>query len=158
MSRKSMIEIYGKRYVSPGVFGKPFGWSNQKVTAACKDGRIVGAIIDSGKWFVPVDALRPLDLEEIRMLLIAILWKKNKTDNSFEEVDQASIVGILTYLEKTQYIEPFDKQSEMFLSNVVLTEKGFKLATAGKAVPPNWLERCTTLIQTIASVITIASV
>ena len=67
VKRKKMCEIDGKRYVTPSVFGNAIGWNRQKVTVACKEGRIVGACQDtSGSWIIPLDTVKQLETEQIR--------------------------------------------------------------------------------------------
>ena len=65
--KKKMCEINGIRYTIPKVFAECCGWTTQKVRAACKDGRIIGAYKDiSNNWMIPCDAVKPLELETIR--------------------------------------------------------------------------------------------
>ena len=157
MIRKKMCELNGKRYVIPSVFGNAIGWSGQKVTAACKEGRIVGACQDtSGRWIIPVDTMKPLETEQIRSLMVTTVYLKNRPNHTLDYSDHESTVSVYTYLQQTGYIEPFDAESERIPFEVVLTEKGIKLATEGKPLNLNWLNIGTTVIQVAASLITIA--
>ena len=87
-----MCEINGKRYVTPGVFGDVIGWNKQKVTAACKEGRIIGACQDtSGSWMIPVDAMKPLEAEQIRALMVTTVYLKNRPDHVLDYSDHESM-------------------------------------------------------------------
>lgn len=155
--RKKMCEIDGKRYVTPSVFGNGIGWSRQKVTAACKEGRIIGAYPDtSGSWIIPVDAPRPLEVKQIRSLMVTTVYLKNRPDHVLDYSDHESIVALYSYLQHTGYIQPFNTDSERIPYEVVMTEKGVKLATEGKGLHLDWLNIGTTVIQVAASIITIA--
>ena len=152
-----MCEINGERYVTPGVFGDSIGWSRQKVTSACRDGRIVGACKDtSGSWIIPVDAMKPLETEQIRELMVTTVYLKNKPDHPLDYSDHEKTAALYTYLQQTGYIEPFNTDSERIPYEVILTEKGIGLATEGKPLNLDWLHIGSTVIQVAASVITIA--
>ena len=154
--RKKMCEIGGKRYVAPGVFGNGIGWNKQKVTAACKEGRIIGACQDtSGSWIIPVDSPKPLELEQIRALMVTTVYLKNRPDHVLDYSDHESIVAVYSYLQHAGYIQPFNTDSERIPYEVVMTEKGVKLATEGKGLNLDWLNIGTTVIQVAASIITI---
>ena len=156
MQQKKMCEINGIRYVTPSVFANAIGWNNQKVTAACKDGRIIGACKDSsGKWIIPVDAMKPLEMEQIRSLMVTTVYLKNRPDHVLDYSDHKQIVELYSYLQKIGYIEPFKTNGKRIPYEVVLTERGVKLATEGKSLNLNWLKIGTTVIQVAASVITI---
>lgn len=151
-----MCEINGQRYVTPSVFASGCGCNTQKITAACIDGRIIGACKDtSGKWIVPIDAARPLELEKIRELMVSSLYLKNKPDTVLDYSDQAQIDRLYTYLQLTGYIEPFDHDSKRIPYEVTLTSKGMKLATEGIPLSVNWLKIGSTVIQVCASLLTI---
>ena len=159
MLRKKMCELNGKRYVTPSVFGDAIGWSRQKVTVACREGRIVGACQDtSGKWIIPVDTMKPLETEQIRSLMVTTVYLKNKPNHTLDYVDHESTVSVYSYLQQTGYIEPFNTESERIPYEVVMTERGIKLATEGNSLNLNWLNIGTTVIQVAASLITIAQV
>ena len=151
-----MCEINGKRYVTPSVFGNVIGWSKQKVTAACKEGRIIGADQDSsGSWIIPVDAPNPLELEQIRSLMVTTVYLKNRPDHVLDYSDHESIVAVYSSLQHAGYTQPFNTDSERIPYEVVMTEKGVKLATEGKGLNLDWLNIGTTVIQVAASIITI---
>jgi hypothetical protein len=157
MQKNKMCEIDGKRYVIPSVFGDGIGWNCSKVTAACKDGRIVGACKDtSGKWIIPTDTVKPLETDQIRSLMITTVYLKNKPNHVLDYSEHDSIVAVYSYLQQTGYIEPFNSSSERITYEVVMTEKGLKLATEGKQLSLNWLSIGTTVIQVAASILTIA--
>lgn len=154
--KKKMCVIDGKRYIAPGTFADACGWSSQKVTAACKDGRVVGAYQDlSNNWLIPIDAPMPLDKEKIRELMVACVCLKNRPDLPLDYNNHERIVAVYMYLMNTGYIEPFDERSDRIPYEVVLTEKGMKVATEGKSVTLNWLQIGSSVIQVAASIITI---
>ena len=75
--RNNMCEINGIRYVKPSVFGDMCGLSRQKITAACEDGRIIGACKDSSdKWIIPVNTCKPLEIDKIREVLVTVVYLK----------------------------------------------------------------------------------
>lgn len=157
--REKMCEINGQRYVTPSVFGKWCGWSQQKITAACEDGRIIGADKDtSDKWIIPVNACKPLEIDTIREVLVTVVYLKNRPDSPLDYSDHNAIVSLYTYLQHIGYLEPFNPDSNRIPYEVVLTEKGMKLATEGKSLNLNWLTIGTTVIQVAASLITIGQV
>ena len=155
--KKKMCEINGKRYITPGVFASSCGWSAQKMTSACKDGRVIGAEKDiSNNWLIPIDSPRPLEIEQIRQVMVTSLYLKNRPTHILDYNDQTNIVALYTYLFNTGYIEPFDTNSNRIPYDVILTDKGMKLATEGKPLCLNWISIGTTVIQVAASIITIA--
>ena len=86
MRQRTLTEINGITYMSPKATGDKWDMSSQKVTAACKDARVVGATKDSGNhWIIPIDSPYPLGKEQIRQVLIAILAVKNKPGIRYPE-------------------------------------------------------------------------
>lgn len=156
MKKPMMCEIDGKRYVTPGIFGSTLGWNRQKVTAACIDGRIIGACKDtSGSWIIPVNTVKPLEIDQIRSLMVTTVYLKNNPNHVLDYQDHDKTVAVYSYLQQTGFIEPFDDNSDRIPYEVVMTEKGIKLATEGKPLDLNWLHVGTTVIQVIASIITV---
>lgn len=154
--KKKMITIGGKRFVTPGVFADGCGKSTQKITAACKDGRIIGACQDSSRnWIIPVNAMAPLEIEQIRQLMIVSLYLKNKPEHVLDYSEHDEIVSVYSYLQQIGYIYPFNENSESIPYEVILTEKGMKIATEGSPISINWLQVGSTVIQVAASVLTI---
>ena len=151
-----MLTINGERFVTPGVFADGCGKSTQNITAACKDGRIVGACQDaSGNWIIPINAMAPLEIEQIRKLMIISLYLKNKPEHALDYSEHDDVVRVYSYLQQTGYINPFNENSERIPYEVVLTEKGMKIATEGSPISINWLQLGSTVIQVAASILTI---
>lgn len=156
---KKMCEINGVRYITPKVFADCCDCSAQKITAACKDGRIIGAYKDmKNNWMIPCDALKPLELETIRKLMVATLYLKNNPGKEIGNIEHDVIIRLYDYLFQCGYINQFEHESKRIPYEVVLTEKGFKVATEGKKVNINWLNIGVSLIQVAASVITVVQV
>ena len=127
------------------------------MTAACADGRIIGACKDtSGRWIIPVDAIHPLETEQIRLLMVTTVYLQNRRNHVLDYTDYADIVSVYSYLQQAGYIEPFNSYSNRIPYEVVMTDKGVKLATEGKPLDLNWVTIGTTVIQVAASVLTIA--
>lgn len=153
---KNVFEINGKRYMNPKSAADCWGLSTQAVTTACRQGRVVGAEKDSSnKWIIPIDAHKPLSSDEIRSLLILILALKNRPNLVIAQQSNADIIIVLDYLFDIKCIEAFDHTDKNIPHSVVLTEKGFKIATEGKALDLSFIDAGATFIQVVASVITI---
>ena len=154
--KKTMVEIKGERYITPKPAADCWGMSQQAVTSACRDGRILGAFQDTrGKWLVPANACKPMEREDIRRILILSLALKNRPDQVINNNSFDQMVTVYRYLRDTGYIEDFDEKSERIPFEVVLTEKGMTTAISGKKINFDIFNAGTTLIQLIASVITI---
>ena len=154
MKQKKLCEIDGIIYMSPGSAGDLLNYSVQKVTAACNGGRVENAIKDSsGKWIIPVNSRKPLELEQIRKILICLISMKNKPSNQNLDLAVNQIEALFEYLKNTGYIEEFSIVSSMFPYDVVLTEKGIRTATEGSAVDIDWIN----VIGILTNIISIAT-
>ena len=64
---RALAEINGVKYMAPKAAGDLWKISRQRVTAACKDGRVVGVCFDlKGHYMIPVNSKKPLERETIR--------------------------------------------------------------------------------------------
>ncbi len=154
--QRSLIKIGNMTYMSPKAAGDLWNMKYQSVTAACVDGRVIGAIKDSSdKFIIPIDAFKPLDKEEIRKLMITTLYLKNRPSFDIGFNDNEQIVKLYTYLEGIGYIEPFNSSSNKIPYEAILTDKGMHLATEGGHVDIDWCNIGITVIQIAASMITI---
>ena len=153
--KKKMIEINGKRYVTAGVFSDNCDMNTQKVVAACKDGRVLGACKDSsGRWIIPTETYKPLETEYIRKVLVIVLYLKNWPEKEIDLSQYGNIVNLFIYLSKTGYIEEFDVNCERIPHEAILTEKGMALATKGEKLDFDWLRDSSMIIQTVAALLT----
>jgi len=142
--QKSLVEINGIKYMSPKAAGDMWGMNCQKVTSACKDGRVVGAVKDSSNHFIiPINSLHPLEKEQIRTILIALLVTKNNTKVSLP----SGIEQLLDYLRSIGLIEGRD----------TLTDKGMKLATSGKEIQIDWKNVAMNILGIISNLASIWS-
>lgn len=148
MLQKTLIEIDGKKYMSPKAAGDLWDMSPQKVAAECKAGRIVGATKDSGGHFIiPIEARKPLDAETIRKVLIALLAMKNKPGTNL--LDENGATELHEYLRDIGLVEGQN------LRMAVLTNKGMELATTGKLVEVDWPNAAVNVISIIGSLASI---
>lgn len=154
--QRKLCEINGVKYMSPSAAADLWNISTQKITAACKDGRIEGAILDSSdKWIIPVNARKPLEKAEIKTLLVGTLCLKNKPNTLPHEMTSLNIDIIYDYLYHTGYIEQFDRNSDRIPFDVILTDRGMKLATEGSTPSVNWVNAGLTIISIASDIITI---
>jgi len=131
--------------MSPKAAGDKWNMSPQKVTAACKDGRVVGATKDSSdRYIIPIDSPHPMEKEQIRMTLIAILALKNRPESRLPD----GIEQLFSYLRDIELLEGKD----------TLTDKGMDWATSGNKVDVNWVNASTTILGVLGSLASIWSV
>ena len=145
MRQRMLTELNGITYMSPKAAGDKWNMSPQKVTAACKDARVVGAIKDSGnRWIIPIDSPCPLEKEQIRTALIAVLAAKNWPGTRLPGGTDL----LFDYLRAIDLLEGTD----------TLTDKGMQLATAGKSASIDWKNAGATILSVIGSLASIWSV
>lgn len=122
--------------------GDKWNMSTQKVTAACKDGRVVRAMKDSGnRWIIPIDSPHPLEKEQIRQILIAILAVKNRPETRLPNGTER----LFGYLRAIDLLEGTE----------TLTERGMQLATVGESVSIDWKNVSATILSVIGSLASI---
>ncbi len=155
MVQRKLVEIDGRKYMSPSAAGDLWNMKHQAVTRACIDGRIVGATQDSSeKWIIPIEARKPLETEVIRQILICILVLKNRQE-SIDRQSLEDVNKVYQYLIDVGLIEKTDEKTIDSIRNLVLTDKGMKIATEGKHTNIKGINAGTTVVQLVASVITI---
>ena len=154
MKQRTIFDIDGKTYMSPkGAADKWNNISRQKIVAECVAGKVVGAQRDStGKWIIPINAHQPIDDEKIRQILISLLCLKNNPNLETTDEKKSQIEVVVEYLKKTGFLEDDDSTN---LRKLVLTEKGIHLATEGNKLQVNWINAGFTLVQVVASIMTI---
>lgn len=144
MRQRTLTEINGITYMSPKAAGDWWNISPQKVTAACKDARVVGATKDSGnRWIIPIDSPHPLEKEQIRQVLIAVLAVKNRPGTRLPDGTEQ----LCDYLRSINLLEGTD----------TLTDRGMQLATAGETVSVDWKNAGATILSVIGSLASIWS-
>ncbi len=131
--QRSVFEINGQTLYSPKGAADKWGLSYQAVTRACKEGRIVGAFLDStNKWCIPDTAMKPLEKKVIKKILIITLSLKNTPDITISELENYDIPKIYKYLKETGYIKDFNEDSNRIPYEVSLSDKGMSLVFDNK--------------------------
>lgn len=137
MKYPSIIELNGQKYMNTKTAATAWNLKPTTVAEYCKEHKICNAIkYLEARWYVPVDAVKPLSNEEIRRFLILTLQLKNKPsleiDWSTFPGDYSSVELIYRYLVFRNMIESFDIQDKKHIPyEVVLTQKGMEIATSG---------------------------
>lgn len=142
MKYPSIIELNGQKYMNTKTAADAWNLRPATVAEYCKDGKIYNAkkYLES-RWYIPVNAVKPLSNEEIRRFLILTLQLKNKPslkiDWSTFPSDYSSVELIYRYLVFRNMIENFDIQDKKHIPyEVVLTPKGMEIATSGHREKP----------------------
>ena len=109
--------------------------NSRQVANLCPE--IQGALKLKGRWYIPVEAKKPLQENEKRQLLLLTLQLKNnpaqKLDLSYMPFDISDIRMIYDSLAYGKYIEPFEIDNPVEIPyKVVLTSKGFEMAMTRK--------------------------
>lgn len=150
MKQKALVEIDGKKYMSPKAAGDLWSMSHQAVTAACNEGRVEGVARDSGNHFIiPIDAKKPIEKETIRKILISLLAMKNRPGS--ELLNHSGADELFSYLESIGLIEGND------LWTAALTNKGMEWATSGARIQIDWVNAGITLLSVLRSLASIWS-
>ena len=157
--QQPVFEINGQTYYSPKGAASKWGISHQAVTAACKEGRIIGAFQDSTKkWCIPDSAMKPLDSRIIRNILIITLSLKNTPNISISELENYDVPKIYKYLKDTGYIIEFNESSNRIPYEAILSNKGMSLAFNKKKEGVEWTSIAALFVQCIPSLIEIGAV
>lgn len=157
--RRNVFEIDGKIYYSPKIMAERWQISYQAVAAACKEGRIVGVVQDlSNNWCIPDTAMKPLDKDSIRKILIITLSLKNTPDVNIVGLDNYDILTLYRYLRDTKYIKEFNENSDRIPYEATLTEKGMELVINNKKSFINWSDIGSMFIQCIPSFLEIGTI
>ena len=138
MKYQSIIELNGKKYMNTKTAANAWNLRPSTVSNYCAKGKICQAIkYFEKRWYIPIDAVKPLSDDEIRKFLILTLQLKNKPslkiDWSEFQGDKSARDTIYRYLVFRELIESFDISDEKRIPyEVVLTQKGLEFATASK--------------------------
>jgi len=116
-------------------------WQLTKATIAkhCRDNKIPGAFKYGGQWYIPSDALKPLQPKDERYFLRLILELKNrpdyKLDFEYEGINTALIPPVCDWLLQRGLINPFERTAApgSLLYQVSLTKKGMHALLTAKA-------------------------
>lgn len=156
--QRTVFEINNKTYYSPKGAAHKWGISHQAVTAACKEGRIVGAFQDSTKkWCIPDTAMKPLDSDIIRKILIITLSLKNTPNITISDLENYDIPKVYKYLKETGYIKDYNENSNRIPYEATLSDKGLSLAFDKKKEGGEWTNIATLFVQCIPSLIEIGA-
>ena len=138
MKQRTIFDIDGKTYMSPK--GAADKWNN------------ISRRDSTAKWIIPINAQQPIDDEKIRQILISLLCLKNNPNLETTDDKMSQIEVVVEYLKKTGFLKDDDSTN---LRDLVLTEKGIHLATEGRKLQVNWINAGITLVQVVASIMTI---
>lgn len=142
---KQIIEINGKKFASTKAMADLWDISQNRVALACKEKRIIGAEKDSsGRWLIPIEAIKPLEETEIQISLISILVLQNKKDR----IDQNDWKTLIKYLYLTGYLEE-DVEN---VKDAVISQKAIILLMSKKKVSVD-LIKAIGVVGSIASII-----
>lgn len=112
MNYPSIIEYNGKKYMNAKTAADVWGLKSGTVADYCNKGKICGAIkYLEARWYIPVDAVKPLSNDEIRRFLILTLQLKNKpsleVDWSTFPCEYSSVELVYRYLVFRDMLENF---------------------------------------------------
>ena len=156
--QRTVFEMNGKTYYSTQAAADKWEMKQKEVTTACREGRIIGAIKDStNQWCIPDTAMKPLEKENIRKLLIITLYLKNNPNLTLSELDRYDIPKLYTYLKDIDYIKPFNENSDRIPYEAVLTNKGMGLVIENKKIDIDWANIAELFIQCIPPLLEIGS-
>jgi hypothetical protein len=138
MKYPSIIELNGKQYMSAKTAAGIWNLKPSTVSDYCIKGKVCQAIkYLEARWYIPIDAVKPLSNDEIRRFLILTLQLKNnpslEIDWSVFPIKDPAIDTIYRYLVFREMIEPFKIfDAKRIPYEVVLTQKGLEFATSIK--------------------------
>lgn len=135
----ALIESNGKRYATTKAFAELWDVSAKTVSDYCKDEKIPGAIkISRNMWYIPTDAIKPIDTNVISKMLFSVLQIKNNpnADIDFSGMNTENVNVLLKNLSDLKYIKNFsyieNLSNEEICNNIVLTNRGMKFLTSHK--------------------------
>ena len=137
MKYPSFIEYNGKKYMSAKTAADIWSLKPATVSEYCNKGKIHQAFkYLEARWYIPVDAVKPLSNDEIRRFLILSLQLKNKPsleiDWSTFPNDDSSVALIYRHLVFREMIENFSINDKKRIPyEVILTQKGLEFVTSG---------------------------
>ena len=88
MKYPSIIELNGKQYMSAKTAAGIWNLKPSTVSDYCIKGKVCQAIkYLEARWYIPIDAVKPLSNDEIRRFLILTLQLKNNPSLDFSLSD-----------------------------------------------------------------------
>lgn len=138
MKYPSILELNGQKYMSTQIAAGVWNLKRQTVSDYCSKGKVYRAIkYQEARWYIPIDAVKPLSDDEIRCFLTLTLQLKNKPsleiDWSLFPVGDSVIEPIYRYLFFREFIENFSISNQKRIPyEVVLTQKGLEFVTTRK--------------------------
>lgn len=135
MKTQAIITVEGKKYMNTKIAADLWGLSTSTVANYCRKDIIINKFkINKKRWYISIDEIKPLPINDIHKLLVLTLQLKNNPtldiDWSTFSFDETSIKTIYTNLVSQKYIEKFEISNiKRIPYEVVLTQKGFDLAT-----------------------------
>ena len=138
MKYPSIIEYNGRKYMSAKTAADVWNLKPSTISEYCAKGKICQAIkYFEARWYIPIDAVKPLSNDEIRSFLVLTLQLKNnpalEINWSVLSIDSQSIDAIYRYLVFRELIEHFNiSDVKRIPYEVVLTQKGLEFATSYK--------------------------
>lgn len=136
MKYPSIIELNGKKYMNTQTAADAWSLKTSTVAKYCKDGKICNATkYLETRWYIPIDAVKPLSNDEVRRFLILTLQLKNKPsleiDWSTFSIDEYTINAVYRYLVFQEFIENYNiSDNKRIPYEIVLTQKGLELVTS----------------------------
>ena len=170
MQYPSIIKYNGQKYMSTKTAEDVWNLKQRTISDYCKQGKICQALKYRGvRWYIPINAVKPLSDSEISQFLILTLQLKNKPsleiDWSAFPVENSVIVPIYRYLVFRGLIEKFDIPNERRIPyEVVLTQKGLEFSTSNKGkinnfgtVMKEWLPTIISAAQLIVQAVQLSA-
>lgn len=138
MKYPPIIELNGETYMSTKIAADSWKIKQETIAKYCAAGKICHSVKYFGKrWYIPIDAVKPLPNDEIRRLLILTLQLKNnpslEIDWSVFPIKNPAIDTIYRYLAFLELIETFDiVDVKRIPYEIILTRKGLEFVTSNK--------------------------
>ena len=154
--------IDGKEYISTKQAATIWNVKPRTVANYCNKNKIKDTIKNgSGKWCIPLNAIKPLSEKDIHQLLVLTLQLKNNpnlpVDYSLFDFDLSNLRAVYDNLVYWEYIFPYDIEDEKRIPyDIILTQRGMQLATNfAKAKIPEFATSVTVWIGVLANISTI---
>lgn len=159
MAKQNYIKVQDNFYANVNVTAENWNLKPATVRGYCNEKKIPNCFKDDkGKWWIPVDSIKPLSTENIKQILFLTLQLKNNPripiDWSVFDFDTNNLRKVYEYLAVEEYIENFDiEQTERLPYDIVLTAKGLNLIFSSKKVSTQSMQEtlniCIPLISNI---------
>ncbi len=132
----NIIEIEGKKYVDVKTAAEAWKVTPETVRNYCKKGKVIGEVrFEKNRWYVQVDAKKPLKESQIKKLLFLVSQLKNNPNLEIDwdavGLEKETVYGAYESLEALDYIKHFEKNKQtpnLKIPYIVeLTEMGTQL-------------------------------